>query len=229
MTSKTKRVITIISVVLILSGIFLISLSYIYYRDSKKTFVRNLSAQATAFVGQEVTVGDLSFSPAGEINLHNITVHNPENFTAGKLLTIKKLSLKVRYREIVKKKLFVEKITIYEPELTVVQNGQGKLNISDKLRELFARKPTLQYRIDEFDIKSGIVDFNEDKKFRSDDVNVSINNLSSERGTKTLIRGHTAYAGSRIAIDGWVYLKDEPKRLNISVSSQKLYLYCKDY
>src|SRR4030042_3668603 len=224
MTSKTKRVITVISLILLLIVVLLLSVAYIQYRDFKKAFVVKLSTQATSFIGQEVVVGDLSFSPAGEINLHNITVHNPEGFTAGKLLTIKKLSLKMRYREILKKKLFFEKITVYKPELTVVQNGQGRFNISDKLREIFAKKPTLEYQIDDFIITSGIVDFNGDKKFRNDDVNVSLKHLSSVPDTKTSISGRTTYAGSRIAIDGWVYLKDEPKRLNISVSSEDLKL-----
>jgi hypothetical protein len=44
------------------------------------------------------------------------------------------------------------------------------------------------------------------------------------RDAKTSIRGYTTYAGSRIAIDCWVYLKDEPKRLDISVSSEELTL-----
>ena len=224
MTSKTKKVITVISLILLLSVVLLLSVAYIQYRDLKRAFVVKLSTQATSFIGQEVVVGDLSFSPAGEINLHDITVHNPEGFTAGKLLTIKKLSLKMRYREILKKNLIFEKITVHEPELAIFQNRAGRLNISDKLREFFARKTTLQYQIDEFAIMSGIVDFNGDKKFRNDEVNVSLKNLSSVRDAKTSIRGYTTYAGSRIAIDGWVYLKDEPKRLNISVSSEDLKL-----
>jgi hypothetical protein len=224
MTSKTKRVITVISLILLLSVVLLLSVAYIQYRDLKRAFVVKLSTQATSFIGQEVVVGDLSFSPAGEINLHDITVHNPEGFTAGKLLTIKKLSLKMRYREILKKKLIFEKITVHEPELAIFQNREGRLNISDKLREIFARKTTLQYQIDEFAIMSGIIDFNGDKKFRNDEVNVSLKNLSPVPDTKTSISGRTTYAGSRIAIDGWVYLKDAPKRLNISVSSEDLKL-----
>src|SRR4030042_5404066 len=145
MTSKTKRVITVISLILLLIVVLLLSVAYIQYRDFKKAFVVKLSTQATSFIGQEVLVGDLSFSPAGEINLHDITVHNPEGFTAGKLLTIKKLSLKMRYREILKKNLIFEKITVHEPELAIFQNREGRLNISDKLREIFARKTTLQY------------------------------------------------------------------------------------
>ena len=140
MTSKTKRVITVISLILILSVVLLLSVAYIQYRDFKRAFVAKLSIQATSFMGQDVAVGDFSFSPTGEINLHNIIVHNPEGFTAGKLLTIKKLSLKMRYREMLKKNLFFEKITVHEPELTVVQNGQGKLNISDKLERYFCTK-----------------------------------------------------------------------------------------
>ncbi|MBS1113018.1 MAG: hypothetical protein H6Q92_781, partial [Nitrospirae bacterium] len=105
MTAKTKRVITAISFIVILSVVLLLSVAYIQYRDFKKTFLSKLSAQATSFIGQEVSVDDLSFSPAGAIALHNIIVHNPEGFTAGKLLTIEKLSLKMHYREILKKKL----------------------------------------------------------------------------------------------------------------------------
>jgi len=224
MTSKTKRVIIIISLILSLSVVLLLSVAYIQYRDFKKAFVAKLSAQATTFIGQEVVVGDLSFSPAGDIILRNITVHNPEDFTEGKLLSIKKLSLKTRYKELLKKHLFFEKITIQEPELTIIRNKEGRLNISDKLREFFSRKPTLNYQIDEFIIASGIVDFNGDRKFRNDNINVSLKNLSSERDTKTLISGNTTYAGSRIEVDGWVYLKNEPKSLNISISSQDLFL-----
>ena len=224
MTSKTKRVLTVISLILILSVVLLLSVAYIQYRDFKKAFVAKLSTQATSFIGQEVVVGDLSFSPAGGINLHNIAVHNPEGFTVGKLLTIKKLSLKMRYKELLKKKLYFEKITVQKPELTLIQNREGKLNISDKLREFFTKKTTLEYQINDFIITSGIADFNGDKKFRNDDVNVSLKHLSSVPDTKTSISGRTTYAGSRIAIDGWVYLKDEPKRLNISVSSEDMKL-----
>jgi hypothetical protein len=224
MPAKTKKIIRIISLVLILTLILLISIAYIQYRDIKRAFVAKLSSEVTAFIGQDVAVGDISFSPSGEINLHTITVQNPEGFTAGKLLTIKKLSLKMRYKELLKKNLYFDRISIQKPELILSRDNEGRFNISDKLRDFFSRKPTLQYQIDEFIIESGIVNFNNDNRFRSDDVDLLIQNLSSEQDTKTTIRGHASYADSRIEINGWVYPKNEPKRLNISVSSQDVSL-----
>ena len=62
MTLKTKRVITVTSLILIISFVLLLSVAYIQYRDFKKAFVVKLSTQATSFIGQEVVVGDLSLA-----------------------------------------------------------------------------------------------------------------------------------------------------------------------
>ncbi len=52
-----------------------------------------------------------------------------------------------------------------------------------------------------------------------------LKNISSESGTKTLLKGSTSYAGgSRIGIDGWAYLKDEPKKFKISIFSEDISL-----
>jgi hypothetical protein len=205
-------------------SVILLSIFSIRYRDFEKAFLANLSLQATSFIGQEVTIGDLSFSPAGEIILHNIIVQNPEGFSPGRLLYIEQLSLKVRYKEFLKQHFSFDRIAVMEPELTLVRNREGTFNISDKLREFIVRNSTLEYRIDEFIITSGSVDFNGDRTFRNDDVNLSLKNLSSVSDAKTSFNGHTTYAGSKVAIDGWVYLKNEPKRLNISVSSPEMSL-----
>jgi hypothetical protein len=228
MPSKTKKVIRIILIGLLLGVLLLITVAYLQYRDFKKVIVARLASQTTSFIGQEVSVGDLSFSTAGEIILHSIIVHNPEGFAPGNLLTIKKLSLRVRYKELFKRRLSFDRISVKEPELALVSNGEGKLNVSDKLKEFFAKKPTLNYRIDEFIISSGVIDFNRDRKFRNDDLNLSLKNLSSQPDTKTSVSGHTTYAGSRIAIDGWMYLKNEPKRLNITISSNDISLVLND-
>jgi len=78
--------------------------------------------------------------------------------------------------------------------------------------QLFKRKPKKKYQIDEFDIDSGIFDFNKDKRYRNDNINLHLKNLFTDPGTKTLINGHTSYAGeSKIKIAGWAFLNDEPK------------------
>lgn len=224
MTTKTKRVIIVIFSIALISFVLLLTLAYIRHRDLKNALVAQLSAQATSFIGQEVTAEDLSISPAGAIEIHNIRVHNPSGFEPGKLLVIKKLSLKANYKDILRKRLFFDKIAVHAPELTLLRNKEGKLNISDKLREFFTRKSTREYRIDEFVISSGTIDFKGDWKYRNDNVNLVLKNLSSEYDTQTLISGHTTFAYSNVSVEGWVYLKNEPKRLNVSLSSQDVSL-----
>ena len=77
--------------------------------------------------------------------------------------------------------------------------------------------------MDEFNIESGIIDFNKDKKYMNDSVTVNMKNLSSSPGAKTLIDAVTSYAGqNKISIKGWAYLKDEPKKFGISVSASDI-------
>ncbi len=87
------------------------------------------------------------------------------------------------------------------------------------------KKGTTRYQIDEFHIASGIAGFNNDIRYQGDHINLELTNLSSEQGTKTSIKGSTSYAGGNvIKINGWAYLRDEPKKFNISVSSRGLNL-----
>jgi uncharacterized protein involved in outer membrane biogenesis len=221
MTSTTKHVLKIISAGLIALLVLLIALSYVYYLDIKKTLVAKISARSTAFIGQKVDIGDMSFSPTAGINLYHITIKNPDGFAPGELLKIEKIFLKMYYSELLRGRFHFKDITVYLPELTVARDEKGRLNLSEKLMQFFRRKPTIRYQIDDFTISDGVIDFNRDKRFRNDHVSLSVKNLSSEQGMKTLIKGATNYSGeSKIEIDGWAYLKDEPKRLNISVSSR---------
>jgi hypothetical protein len=197
-----------------------ISIAYFYYLDLKKILVVKLSDRSTAFIGQKVDIRDLSFSPKTGVNLYNIIVENPKDFGPGQLLKIKRLYLKMKLNELFRGRFHFENITVYSPELTLMRDRNGRFNISDKLREFFERKTTISYQVDEFDIESGSVDFNKDKKYRNDSVTVRITNLSSSPGTKTLIDAVTSYAGQkRISIKGWAYLKDEPEKFGISVST----------
>jgi len=221
MTSTTKHVLKIISAGLIALLVLLIALSYIYYLDIKKTLVAKISARSTAFIGQKVEIEDMSFSPTAGINLYHITIKNPDGFAPGELLKIEKIFLKMYYSELLRGRFHFKDITVYSPELTVARDEKGRLNLSEKLMQFFRRKPTIRYQIDDFTISDGVIDFNRDKRFRNDHVSLSVKNLSSEQSMKTLIKGATNYSGeSKIEIDGWAYLKDEPKRLNISVSSR---------
>jgi hypothetical protein len=221
MTSTTKRVLKIIGTGFIALLILLITISYIYYLEIKKTLVAKISSKSTVFIGQKVDIGDMSFSPSAGINFYNIAVKNPDDFAQGELLKIEQVFLKMKYSELFRGRFHFKDITVYAPELTVMRDEKGRLNLSEKLMQFFKKKPTTKYQIDDFTIRDGVLDFNRDQRFRNDHISLSVKNLSSEQGIKTLIKGTTTYSGeNKIGIDGWVYLKDEPKKLNISVSSQ---------
>jgi hypothetical protein len=222
---NTKRILKITSVILIIFILFFISLAYFGYLDFKKTLITKISAESTSLIGQDVVIGDLSFSPSVGINIYDISIKNPKGFVSGQLLHIKRLYLKTKFSDFFKGIVYFKNIIVYSPELTVIKNEKGRLNVSDKLREFFKGKPTIRYQIDEFNIDSGIFDFNKDKKYRNDNISLNLKNISSESGTKTLLKGSTSYAGSMIRIDGWVYLKDNPRKLNVSVLSEDLNLY----
>jgi hypothetical protein len=220
MSPHIKKIVKLTSLVFGVLIIISISFAYFYYLDLKKILVAKLSDKSTAFIGQRVDIGDLSFSPSAGMNFYDIVIENPTDFGPGRLLKIKKLYLKMKLSELFRARFHFENITVYSPELTVMRDRNGRFNISDKLKEFFERKTTISYQVDEFNIESGIIEFNKDKKYRNDSVTVNIKNLSSSSGTKTLIDAVTAYAGkNKISIKGWAYLKDEPKKFNVSVST----------
>ena len=239
MRPKLRKIIKITCAIFALLMVLFLSIAYIQYRELKKILVVKISDKTTALIGQKVEIGDLSFSPSAGINLYNITVKNSEGFAAGDLLRIKKIFIKMKYGDLPRGRLYFSNITVYSPELSVLRDDQGRMNISDKLMNLFKRKTTLTYQIDGFDIESGSFDFRgiktnifnsggegglPDKLFRNDNISVRIKNLSSKAGIKTSMSGHTIIGGSEIAFHGWAHLTDDPKKLNISISSKDVSL-----
>jgi hypothetical protein len=219
MTLNIKRIFKVTSILLIFI-IFFISLAYFGYLDLKKTLIAKIADKSTLLIGQRVDVGDLSFSPSGGVSLHNISIKNPKGFDSGQLLYIKRLYVKLKYSELFRGRFYFKKIAVYSPELTLIKDKNGGLNISDKLMLFLTKKTTLKYQVDELDIDSGIVDFNKDERYRNSNIDLHLKNLSSDPGAKTLIKGHTSYAeGNMVRINGWAYLKDEPKKFNVSISS----------
>jgi hypothetical protein len=215
---KTCKAITFALVtVLIFSSLF----AYIYYRDLKKTFIARLSGKASSLIGQQINIGDISFSLLSGVNVHDIQIQNPKGFETGQFLKVNRISLKMNYRELFHGKLHFSHIYIYAPELTVMKDPQGRLNISDELRRFLSKKGTLNYEVDEVRISSGMTDFDNDGRLRNERINLSLKKLSSSPGTKTLIEGDTMWSGeNRVRLDGWANLSDEGKKFRISVSAE---------
>ncbi len=219
-----KKILKIISASFALALLILSVVAYAYYLDLKKVLLLKVSQKATALLGQRVDIGDLSISPSGRIGFHEIVLRNPEGFQTGELLKVKRLSLDVRLRELLRGGLSFVSIEIKSPELTLIIDNGSILNISDGLRHFLSEKGTTEYAVDEFKIDSGSIDINHNILSSGRDVNLSLKNLSSHLGAKTLVSGSLSYGGSRLKIDGWAYLKDKPNPFNISVSSEDIHL-----
>lgn len=223
MALRKKRIFKIISAIVVLFIVFFIMLIYLGFLDWKKTLITKISSESTRFIGQEVEIEDLSFNLFNGLTFKDISVRNPKGFDTGNLIHIRKLYLKARYRDLVKGTLYFDKISVSSPELTLMKDKNGNVNISERLRYFFKREPGTKYYIKEFIIDSGVFDFNNDKRYRNDNINLLITNLSSHPGTKTLIEGWMSYAeGSKVEIEGWACLKDEPKTFAVSIKSNDL-------
>ena len=220
MRSGLKRVLKIAAFIVLLCLVLLLSFGYLQYREPRKTLAVKISDKATSFLGQEVEVQDVSFSPSAGINLYNIKIKNPEGFTPGDLLNIKRIFLGMNYTRLASGVFSFDDITVHEPALTVQSDKEGRMNISEKLKDFFKRKSTLNYYVKEFKLRSGFFDFNQNRSLKSADLNIHLKDLSSEAGHKTLIQGDTVYADdNKIAVNGWAYLKDDSKKFSIVISS----------
>ncbi len=178
------------------------------------------SDRATFILGQEVHIADASIGLPFAVNLYDITVKNPENFLPGQLLRIKRLRFDLRLGRLLKGDLSFKNITLYSPELTLRKDERGRWNISGALKRLLSQKSTTRYQVDEFRINSGVFDLNRDERYKSDHINLRLENLSSYPGTQAKIKGALAFAGNGIDIDGWVFPIDLPNRFNLSLSSK---------
>jgi hypothetical protein len=221
MALHKKRIFKIVSVIVALFTVFFITLIYLGFLDWKKTLITKISSESTRFIGQDVAIEDLSLSLFKGLTLEDISIKNPKGFDSGNLLRVKKLYLKTRYRDLVGGTFHFDRIVVTAPEITLMKDKDGNLNISEKLRNFFGREAEIKYYIEEFNIDSGLFDFNNDKRLRVDSINLSITNLSSHPGKETLIKGWISYAeGNKIEIEGSANLKDKPKTFAISATSE---------
>jgi len=205
--------------VLILSSFFL---AVTYYSELKKSFLGALSKKATAFAGQEVNIGDISFIPPGRIVLKNITIKNPDGFTPGELLKLNKLILDISLKELLDGRLHFRDILLRSPKLTLTRDEKGKLNISDKL--MTPGESDITYRMDEVKIDSGDFGYQGDMLSTVEDVDLTLRDVSSEKATKTLLEGSAYYSGNRVGLAGWIYLRSDQKKFSLSLSGADMEL-----
>jgi len=207
---------------LILAVLFVLSLVVIYprYLDLRKVFLQKVSEKAALLIGQGVHIENLSVSSLLSANLYGIAIKNPEGFAPGELLRVKKVQLDVRLGRLLRGEISIKRIVLYSSELSLVTNGNGKWNISDVLLRLLSTRSTMKYEIEKLRIDSGAFELNRDPRFRSDHINLLFENISSEPGNRTGIKGTIRYAGNRVEISGWTSFNEIPMKVNLSFSSR---------
>ena len=89
MISAKKRAVRISAYVLIIIFAAAIVFAYTHYLEMKEVFIAEVSKRITERIGQEVHIGDVSFSFAGGLLLYDIRIANPEHFPPGTFLHIK--------------------------------------------------------------------------------------------------------------------------------------------
>lgn len=221
MTVPRKRFLRIISVTFLLFVILFSALSYSRYLDLKRALLLKISAKATSLFGQEVAVGDISFSLPGGITLGEIVIRNPAGFPEGKLLSIKRLHCDMRPRELLRGRLSFRAIEIYSPEITLIIDKDKRLNMAEELKEFLLKRSTISYQIDSFTVDSGKVETPHDFLSGVRNVNLSIKDLSSLQDTKTRIQGSMVFANNPVQIEGSVCLNDPSRKFTMSLSSKE--------
>jgi hypothetical protein len=225
MAAQAIRICRVVGTVLLVVVISAALLSYLFYQDLRKELAERLSAKASAVIGQTVDIGDISFRPSAGIVLENLRVRNPEGFSPGNLLSVKRISVDADLWAISKGDIHFRRIMLYSPALSIMKDSSGRFNISEGLRRFLSRKGTATYRIEQLTIESGQADFNNDRRLKVGEINLSLTNLSSLPNKKAVVDGSALWAGAnKIRIDGWVISGDDPKRFDLSVSGNGLTL-----
>jgi len=219
MAARRRKICSIVSLIVLTVVVSAVFFSYLYYRDLKKTLLAELSGKASAFVGQPVAVGDISFSLVHGITITDVQIRNPEGFPPGRLLAVKKVFFDIDYRALPEGEIHMRKILLSSPELTIAKDSKGRPNISDELMRLLSKKGTTRYRIDELSLTSGSITVGNDPLLKNGEIDVTLKNLSSLSGTTTAIEGSTLWASSNeVRIEGWASLSAEPKKFGITLS-----------
>jgi len=221
MTRNKNRACTILSAFLGTFLILAVIIAYSQFVTLKKALITKISNKATALIGQEVEIGNISLSTAAGITIRDIVIRNPEGFIHGDLLTIDSVHLGVRYGELFKRRFSFRGIEVESPKLTLITGRNGKLNVADMFMMRLLKKGTAAYQVDRLVISNAGFSINADPLFTIRDIDFTMNGLSSAPGTKTSVNVSLAYLGdNRLAAEGWVFLKDQEKKFSIDLSSE---------
>jgi len=220
MMLRKNSLCTILSAFLGTFLILAVIIAYSQYLTLKKTLIERISEKTTGLIGQKVEIGDISLSAAAGIAVRDIIIRNPEGFVQGVLLRIDSVHLGMRYGELLKGRFSFRGIEVESPELTLISDANGHLNVSDTLIRFLSQKGTATYQVDALIMREARLSINADPLFAVRHINVTMNGLSSAPGTKTTMKASLAFLGkNRLTAEGWVFLKDLSSRFRVDLSS----------
>ena len=124
MTPAKKRIVRIFLILFTAFIAITVLLVYTNYLKLRKTLASQISERATEFIGQKVTIRDISLSFNGSISLYDISIENPEGFDERQLLAIKRLFLDINLKELLNRNLYFRNIAVHLPELHVKKDNR---------------------------------------------------------------------------------------------------------
>jgi uncharacterized protein involved in outer membrane biogenesis len=125
-------------------------IAYLHYTDLKKVFLQKVSEKAALLIGQGVHIEDLSISSFLSANLYGIAIKNPEGFTPGELLRVRRVRLDVRLGRLLSGNFYQKYCTLFSRALAG-QTERSKWNISDVLLRQLSARSTSRFEVDKLE------------------------------------------------------------------------------
>jgi len=128
-TAAIKRYLRIGGIVLAVLVLILIALPLLI---NVNRFRPKVESEASAALGRQVTIGDLSLSLfSGSVGANNIAIADDPAFSKSPFVTAKSLKIGVEMMPLIfSKQLNVTEITLNEPEISLLKTTNGKWNFS---------------------------------------------------------------------------------------------------
>lgn len=218
--SDRKRRFTKAALIILLVAVVTVLLGYALFSSSKIACIIWLSAKASSLIGQEVRISDFSFSLPGTVIIRGIVIKNPQGMEPGDLLKVGEIIARIRVGDLLRWKFSAWGIEIHAPELILIRDKGGRLNISSGLQQFLSRKGTTSYVVDKLTMHNGSFTFNREPKYTITWVDATLHPLSSKKGTKTVVTGSMCYEQKTLTIHGLALLKDDPKQFDISLAAE---------
>jgi len=182
----------------------------------KKIAIGKISDVLTEKTGHKVILKDFDFDSIDVITFKGLSILNPEYFREGYLLKVRSISVQIKLRELLNRRLLVEKITIINPDLQILRDSKGDINVSERLRNMFKKEPSKRVRIEDLFIKNGVFKFESGNVYEIKAIDMNIYNLSLKNNDRITVDGRLSFLNGNVDLKGWLTFKEQPKKFNFS-------------